>query len=159
MAANEKSGGSEQLEKWVDLLLTLEFFENFEREDLKALFKFGEVKMFRAKEYIIKENVLDSSFYFLLNGRAEVNKLDPSRNTVGKIANLETGDCFGEMAVWLSGLRTASVMALKDCAVFGLNRDDLERMDLPLQCKMVKRLAYSMASKIKENNEKLVKFM
>ncbi|MBI3795024.1 MAG: cyclic nucleotide-binding domain-containing protein [Nitrospinae bacterium] len=156
---DQNNSAAEQKEKWVDLLQTMDFFKTFDRGDLRELFSFGQVRRFRAKEYIIKGDVLDSSFYFLLHGRADVILKPKTGGDAQKIAVLQDGECFGEVAIWLGGSRSASVMATTDCSVYELNKDELERMAIPLQCKMVKRIAYSMAAKIHENNQQLVRFM
>lgn len=155
----DSNSGGEQRKKWVALLSTVDFFTTFNPEDLDALFSFGEVKRFPANEYIIKQGSKETSIFFVLQGRGQIIKSAPSGKKKGKISTVKAGDCIGEMALWLEGVRTASVLATQDCYVFVLGKEDLERMNLELQNKMLKRLAHSMALKIQEGADLLAEVL
>jgi CRP-like cAMP-binding protein len=152
---NYGNKGAEQHQKWIALLSGVDFFSTFETADLDKLFDFGEVKRYATNEYLIMENAKNTSIFVILTGKANVIKSAPSGASKGKISVVGMGECFGEMALWLGGVRTASVIATQDCYVYILSREELEKMELPLQCKMLKRIAYAMALKIKEHADRL----
>jgi CRP-like cAMP-binding protein len=45
-----------------------------------------------------------------------------------KLATLHPGDFFGEMALMLDGQRSASVVALTDCACYRLDKHDFQEI-------------------------------
>jgi CRP-like cAMP-binding protein len=154
---SDDTSGAEQREKWIALLKGGDFFSTFDHNDLNKLFDFGVIKKYAANEYIIKENTNNTSIFVILVGTASIIKNGGSAKMKKMITTVKTGECFGEMALWLDGLRTASVLATRDCYVFILSRDELEKMDLALQNKMLKRIAYAMALKITEDTDRLAK--
>lgn len=69
-------------------------------------------------EYFFRENVRGTSMYVLEEGRVLVTKHWEGHEYA--LAEMHTGDCFGEMSLIDLGPRTASVLALEDCRAIKL---------------------------------------
>ena len=104
-------------------LRALEFFKEFNAEELRALTAFGVWEEHAARTEVVREGDTAKHCYLLLSGNAEIYK----GNTL--FEQLRPGDCFGEMAYIAKIKRTASVVASEAITVakFG----NLESSKLP----------------------------
>ncbi len=73
---------------------------------------------YRANETIIQEGAEEQSFFIILKGRVGINKKMRPSPLSRHLSELETGQCFGEMAVITGRPRSASVVALEETYVF-----------------------------------------
>ncbi len=138
------------------MLRSVDFFSAFVDDELAELLKFGIIKKFGAQEYIIKEDSLDYSFFVILKGKVSIIKESANKRRKLKIATLDVGDCFGEMALLLDGQRCASVMAAMECFAFVTDGQSLEQMDIETQLKFIRQVAKHMAIKLKNQSTALV---
>ncbi len=134
--------------KWKALMKSLEFFEPFADADLDELLDCSDVKKYNMQDYIIKEAKEGYAFYVIMRGSAHIIKRD-ALNVKREIAQLSTGDCFGEMAVLLEEPRTASVKAGNDCYVFEINGDQISKLKMETQMKLFRGFAITLAKRLK----------
>jgi CRP-like cAMP-binding protein len=80
-------------------------------------------------EFIVRENDPGDRFFFVASGSVAVCRtLSDGRETILSI--LKEGECFGEMSMFDSSLRSASIKTLTDVEVGSISRDDfLEMLD------------------------------
>jgi len=99
--------------------------------DLKTLRSApGEHKKFTSGQTVIKEGDRADSMFFVLDGKVQIIV---NYRTMDEryVATLQSGDLFGEMALFLKEPRTATVVALGDVTVVEIHRNTvLEFMKL-----------------------------
>ncbi|MGZ3691181.1 MAG: cyclic nucleotide-binding domain-containing protein [Pseudobdellovibrio sp.] len=103
---------------WViHALLKSEMFRSLPQESFDALIHAGEIKKIEARTVICRQGDIGESCYIIVQGKVSVHKNQKL------VANLEQGDCFGEMALLVTGgPRTATVHAETDVIVLELHR-------------------------------------
>ena len=105
------------------------FFSSLSDNSLEVLSKRINPLNFPAGSQIIEENAVGDSFYFVRQGQLEVTK----KTRLGKdakISVISSGRGFGEMALLTCSLRSCSVRAITDVALFALPRTDFEEVVL-----------------------------
>ena len=80
-------------------------------------------KVFHDGDVIVREGSSGENMYVVLDGRAEV--LTGPEGSESRIAVLETGDFFGEMALFDREVRSASVRALGEVRMLTVDRRTL----------------------------------
>lgn len=104
-------------------LAKLPFFRDMDVEVLKEIKDLFNTETFVAGQTIIHEGDIGEKFYLIARGRVEVTKYSPDteRGQI-RLAVLEDGDHFGEIALLENVPRTATVIALTPCIVLTLQR-------------------------------------
>jgi len=95
-------------------------------ESLKFLLERSKDVRVAKDDYFFRENDQGSSMFVLEEGRVAVLK-----SWVGQtqsLASLNSGDCFGEMALIEMGARSASVQATEDCTAIEVSIDILHEL-------------------------------
>jgi CRP/FNR family transcriptional regulator, cyclic AMP receptor protein len=80
----------------------------------------------RAQDFFFREGDQASALYVLEAGRVEILKSWNGKEL--SLRHLETGDCFGEMALMDLLPRSASVRAVQDCTAIELSPEHLYRL-------------------------------
>ncbi len=83
-------------------------------------------KMIKRGEIIIKEGDIGKSFFQLIEGRAGVYA-DYDKKEPFRLAILEAGEFFGEMAILEAYPRSATVVAESNCQVIEIPESDMEK--------------------------------
>ena len=84
-----------------------------------------DIRMFKNGEIFFKEGDTGSVAYIINSGSVEVSKEGKDKKKV-VLANLETGNIFGEMCLITGQERSATVTALEDTTVTVMSREGLE---------------------------------
>ena len=74
-------------------------------------------RQFHANEIIVHKGEVGKSFFFIEEGKLRVTihvEVEERRNIQAGISDLEKGDFFGEISLFESRVRTASVTAITD---------------------------------------------
>jgi len=85
----------------------------------------GELEVYDPGEAVVTEGTLGDAIYLLLDGHAAVKKKDAGER---RLADLETGEFFGEMSLVEATARSATVVAVERCKVFRLPNQELHRL-------------------------------
>jgi uncharacterized protein (UPF0261 family) len=101
-------------------LQKVEFFESESEEFLREMAARMETEVFLPGDYIIRQDEVGESMYFIDSGTAEV--LIHGK----RVAKLGSGAPFGEMALVSGERRVASVRALEYCSVHRLSKEDFD---------------------------------
>lgn len=94
-------------------LRSVGIFSGFSKD---KLYKIGEVvaeEVFQEDEYIIREGERGDSFFIIMGGSVKVLQLVEGKDEPQEIRELNSGDYFGEKALFSEDLRTASIVANK----------------------------------------------
>jgi voltage-gated potassium channel len=95
------------------------FFKPLSQKCKVALCKVLEPVVVGPNEYVIKEGDIGNEMYFIGHGFLEV--LDSKRE---RIAELQEGSFFGEIALMEEVTRTASIKTMSYCNLYKLGKED-----------------------------------
>ncbi|WP_342619788.1 cyclic nucleotide-binding domain-containing protein [Rhodoferax sp. GW822-FHT02A01] len=127
-------------------------FAKMQNDDLLATLAIGEVRPFNAGEVLFREDEVGDSFYVIVVGSVNVLKIRESKSHV--VASLGVGECFGEMALILDEIRTATVVANVDCVTLCFQRARFEAFhDISLI--IYKNIAHVLARRLNERSNSL----
>jgi CRP-like cAMP-binding protein len=98
-----------------------------QRERLKLIEKF-ELREIEPGEVIVKEGDMGESMYLIKSGRVEVTTVNPIDKSRTVLAQLESGEFFGEVSLVKQRPRTASVAALTPVEIMEITRDAFEEI-------------------------------
>ncbi len=109
----------------VALLRSLELFDQYSEERLRALSSYLEPLSLPDAGEVFAEGTIGDGLYFVVSGRVRVTK---RLSTGGQkdLASLGAGDCLGEMALLDAIPRSAGAYASGPAELLRLKRDDLK---------------------------------
>ena len=110
----------------LELLQTMPIFGAIQNQTLNFLLERAKDVNVARDGYFFRENDQGSSMFVLEQGSVAVLKswVDQTQ----RLASLNRGDCFGEMALIEMGARSASVQAMEDCSAIELSIDILHEL-------------------------------
>jgi CRP-like cAMP-binding protein len=121
------------LENYLSVIKTDPKFIEFNKEEIKELFSYCELKDYKKGSDIITEGDIGDKLYIIADGEVGISKI-VSNQVVFFITTLKKGDIFGEMAIISSYPRSANVFAKTDVKLVYLSKDAFEliRKDNPV---------------------------
>lgn len=97
-------------------LRNVPLFRDFEEAQLQQIAQTAIVRNYHKHEFIVREGDQGGTFYIILDGSVAVTRLaSDGRETILSI--LKANDFFGEMSLFDSSLRSASIKTLSDVKV------------------------------------------
>lgn len=105
-------------------LADVELFEHVSDEDRARLAEFIDIERLAAGETLFKAGAPGESLYVVRSGEIELFIRDTAGQKIA-LAIAGAGEVFGELALLDRGPRTATAVALTDCELLELDRDDL----------------------------------
>ena len=108
------------------LLQRMAIFGGVREDGLAFLIQRARTVETRAGDYFFREGGSGGSAHVLERGRAVVLKVFEGHEHL--LQDLEPGACFGEVALFDFGLRSASVRATEDCVSLELSARDLHAL-------------------------------
>jgi potassium-dependent mechanosensitive channel len=100
------------------LIQKIPYFEAFSELQLRQLIEVGYRRRLNAWDTLFREDEPGDAFYIVLSGSVEVSIDKLNR----KLATLEAGQSFGELALLLGIPRTATVRSREDTMLFAIDR-------------------------------------
>ncbi len=113
----------------VIFLKKTKLFSSIQTSELRAVAAIAEELTFKSGDVIVQENDVGDSLFIIKNGIVEVIKEVDGKKSV-RLAQLSSGECFGEMALFDAELRSASVCAKKTCTLLCIKSDDINDLML-----------------------------
>lgn len=115
-----------------DSLRRLRFFASFSDEEIDEILGASQMASYNPGESLIREGEIDTSFFILALGKAEVRKR-------GKLLHLlDKGDCVGEIGFLTTTKRTATVVATSRVLALKINATLLDEMSRDCQLRFYK---------------------
>jgi eukaryotic-like serine/threonine-protein kinase len=111
-----------------DALQRLHFFDSFSDDEVDEVINAATMATYQPGEAIIREGEIDTAFYIIAVGSAEVRKGGKA------ITRLEKGDCLGEVAFIGASKRSATVTAVT--RVLALKIHAITLNDLSRDCQL-----------------------
>ena len=99
-------------------------FNGMSHDCLMSTLGVGDSFAVRSGEALFKEGDMGGSFYVVITGEVEVEKVRNAK--VVSLARLSAGECFGEMALVGSHVRSATVRALRDTVTMRFEREQID---------------------------------
>jgi len=145
-------------QKILDLLKKLqggsEFLDNFTVPELQRFLTLVHPKPYKEGGRIFEKGESTDFMFLILMGRVEIFVTDLYGDEEQKlIAELHSGDIFGEMGLVLHRTRTASARAKTDVILFEIS-DRLFESDQEMRAKIWQNLARILAKRLEEANKK-----
>ena len=109
---------------WLARMLQLTLFQKLPPKNLKEVIKRMKPMEVRAGESVITQGEEGNYYYVIKRGRCEVTRKPNARAQNVKLAELSTGDSFGEEALVSGGKRNATVTMLTPGIVMRLSKAD-----------------------------------
>src|ERR1700722_18271105 len=94
-----------------DLLRRVPLFEDFESEHLDELAAVVTIRKYPKNAFLVREGEPGDAFYIILKGAVAVVKVGANESE-SILSILREGDYFGEMSVFDSSQRSASIKAI-----------------------------------------------
>jgi CRP/FNR family transcriptional regulator, cyclic AMP receptor protein len=126
-------------------------FSELEAGELDALSRVATVRQYPAGATILREDEPGDQFFVLIRGEVKVFVDSPDGREV-VLTHLQTGEFFGEMALFEGETRSASVSALTDTELVVLARPDFLAV-LSRDFSLVKKILATLSSRLRKANE------
>jgi len=134
----------------IDLLMNTPIFSDTSEKSLESMIKSAVIKTVSAGDKVVQEGQGGVGFYLILNGKAEVIKEGK------KLAELESGNFFGELGVIDGQPRTADVVAITETTCWILSQWAMKsvianhpEVALSMLEELVRRLRATDAARVK----------
>lgn len=124
--------------------------------DINKLKSLGNVKTFKADEYIFYEGEKGSEMFLVLSGKIEIlkNSIDGSQI---KLAEIKPGNFFGEMSVLDDQPRSATAIAATDSILISIGKNNFEAF-LCVQPEMTLKIMNVLCSRIRSLNTEISRY-
>lgn len=132
------------------LINSVEVFAGFSQAELVELLSNAEKCTFQEGATILSEGSCGNFMYILVEGEVEiVKKLD--NGGAKALARLAGGECFGEMALVDSSVRSASVKAIGPCVLIRLNENGFG-LNPAASAKFYRNIASQLSGRLRNSN-------
>lgn len=151
----------EEEEDLATILKRVPLFSGVNKRGLKKLEKIVHRRTYRRHETIFRQHELGLGLYIIRSGSVDILQ-ERSDDAEHRLAHLERGDFFGEIALLIESPRSASAVATEPTELIGLFRPDLLELierDPRLGVKMVLPLSRLLAERLRQTNEALSQAM
>ena len=132
-----------------DSLRSLRFFDSFSDDEINEVLNASHLLTYAPGAEIVREGDIDSAFYLIARGNAEVRK----GNTL--IDTLMKGDCFGEIGFLTATRRTATVTAASQVLALRVSATLLDQVSTDCQLRFYKIFTQTLIYRLSLTNAKL----
>lgn len=113
-------------------LSLMPIFKRLTREELVALYEYGRFVLVKPLSHAIIEGEPSKGLYVILEGTMSVYKTDPEKQSLSRLAVIESGSYFGEFSLFDNAPRSATVTAESTCHCFVLEQDPFQEFLLKM---------------------------
>ena len=122
-------------------------------ETIEMLRKISTPKQFVKNDYVCHEGQPGNEMYIILKGSVRIY-ITSTIGTLTQVATIQTGDFFGEMAIFDNLPRSASCIALEDTVVVAVTKDNLQQF-LETCPEIAKQMLENMSGRIRKLDAEL----
>ena len=116
---DDPSWGAEQLKR-------ISIFKEFNEDELTTIYQKGEIRHLKPSAHAVIEGEPSRGVFIILSGSVSVYKNDSATGTMHRLAHLDEGSSFGELSLFDSAPRSATVSADTTCHLFHLDASTFE---------------------------------
>jgi len=113
---------------WMTTLLQTKAFHRIPPANIQAIFMRMQRINYRAREVVIKQGTEGDYFYVVVAGKCVVTRETPLNKEGIKLAELGSGDSFGEEALIAEAKRNATVTMSTDGTLMRLGKSDFQTL-------------------------------
>ena len=113
---------------WMTALLQTKAFHRIPPANIQAIFMRMQRINYRARDVVIKQGTEGDYFYVVVSGQCVVTRETPLNKEGIKLAELGTGDSFGEEALIAEAKRNATVTMVTDGTLMRLGKQDFQTL-------------------------------
>jgi len=138
----------------VQFLKTVPFFDQLSNRQLKSVSDIMFERTYEADESIFEEGQPGAALFLILDGKVAIEICRETSTT--RLAVLESGAFFGEMALLDETPRSANARALERTRTLALYRNDLNglvHLDAQTACQIYRSLAGMIGDRLRSTNE------
>jgi len=138
----------------IEFLKTVPFFDRLSNRQLKSVSELMFERTYDLDEAIFEEGQPGAALFLILDGKVAVEIV--RENSTTRLAVLETGAFFGEMALLDDTPRSATARALERTRTLALYRNDLNALadrDAKSACQIYRSLAGMVGDRLRLTNE------
>lgn len=138
----------------IQFLKTVPFFDRLSNRQLKGVSDIMFERTYDADEFIFEEGQPGAALFLILDGKVAIEICRETNTT--RLAVLEAGAFFGEMALLDDTPRSANARALEQTRTLALYRNDLNELvhrDAKTACQIYRSLAGTMGDRLRLTNE------
>lgn len=142
-------------ESEISFLSSVPVFDSLSKHQIRKIYSVVHVRNFDEGEIVVRKGDPGVGLFIIRDGAVEVYNEFPDLTRM-KIAELSTGDFFGEISLLNDSPRSATVIAVRTSVLLGLFRHDLLELmnsDPVLGVKLVYRLSQIVAERLRIVNE------
>jgi CRP/FNR family cyclic AMP-dependent transcriptional regulator len=143
------------VEETVDLLARTPMFRELSRKDLEQLGQVAVPRSYGRGQVVFRQGDHGDTCYVVRSGSVRVTHDHTDGRTI-TLAELRPGDMFGELAMFNSEVRSATVQALEDASALALLSGDMRRMLLSHPHIAVNMLSW-MSDRLRAANERIAR--
>jgi CRP-like cAMP-binding protein len=137
-------------------LRRISIFGGLHDDELFDLYNLGRIRSLKPNSHAIVEGEPTRGLFVLLHGTVSVYKTNKTKNTMFRLAYLEEGAVFGELSLFDSAPRSATVATESLCHLFYLDAETfntyLDRKGDNLKTRFYKRCAEDIVEKLRLQN-------
>ncbi len=145
----DPSWGAEKLRQ-------ISIFAGFTPQELYDLYTLGRIRTLKAKAYAVVEGEPSRGLFILLHGTVSIYKTNKQTNSMFRLAYLEEGASFGELSLFDSAPRSATVATESLCHLFYLDEENfgkfLDDRGDNIKTRFYKTCAEDMVEKLRNQN-------
>ena len=108
---------------WMTQMLQSELFSKMPMANIHQLFALLEPVEFKAGDVVVEQGSVGENYYIISEGRCAVSRRPSPKSNDVKLAELKTGDSFGEEALISESTRNATVTMITDGVLMQLAKD------------------------------------
>ena len=149
-AASDKSGITPGMLRRVKALADLS------DDQLIRFVQFMEPQAVRQWAQVVKQGETDDGMYLVLEGELRVRLMIGGKETI--LATLGAGECFGEIALFDQGPRSADVLSNKDSVLLKITAEAFDRLrrEAPeLSVPILFSISKTLAARIRADNKRI----
>jgi CRP-like cAMP-binding protein len=113
---------------WMTTLLQTKAFHRIPPANIQAIFMRMQRINYRARDVVIKQGTEGDYFYVVVSGKCVVTRETPLNKEGIKLAELSSGDSFGEEALIAEAKRNATVTMSTDGTLMRLGKSDFQTL-------------------------------
>ncbi len=125
-----------------NLLLHMDFFKEFNSEQLKKLISVTQIYKAQTGKVIVSEGDIDDTIFIILSGSVSIINKDDDI-----IASIGVGNLFGELSFLGQHIRKASVMADVNCVLLKVSANILNKLPIDIQLLFYKNFAKTLVKR------------
>jgi CRP-like cAMP-binding protein len=130
------------------VLHAVPLFQDLTPKELRILESLVHVRNYQSGESVFRETEPGAGMYVILSGHVDI-RLDDNEEQSLVLAELQTGDFFGEMALLGDGARSATAVCRGETELIGFFHPDLQEI-LNLHPIMGAKIAFGLAKTLAE---------